>query len=244
MPDEHPEASAGCLADQFAGQPGLADARFPADQCKSRFPLLGSVQERSQLGYLCTAADEDRALYAGTHVLNAPADVGSHAAAMSVDGMRCLSGRRAGCDRCVTERRRPPECREALRRAPFAWPVRDRRLRCGGARQSSGMHVRQRPPVFFFEGLAEIAPLMERTFGPDREGDWRLVPTGANRMPTAASYLRRTGDMKFRAFKFDVLRIENGSGAWRRSRRGSGPRRSPRYRRRTRGQRQILRTWA
>jgi RNA polymerase sigma-70 factor (ECF subfamily) len=31
----------------------------------------------------------------------------------------------------------------------------------------------------------------------------------ANRMPTAASYLRRPGDTEFRAFKFDVLRIED-----------------------------------
>ena len=29
-------------------------------------------------------------------------------------------------------------------------------------------------------------------------------------MPTAASYCRRTGDTVYRAFKFDVLRIENG----------------------------------
>ena len=42
------------------------------------------------------------------------------------------------------------------------------------------------------------------------EGEWRLVPTVANRMPTAASYLRREGDTEFRAFKFDVLRIEDG----------------------------------
>ena len=55
-----------------------------------------------------------------------------------------------------------------------------------------------------------IAPLLERAFGEDRDGDWRLVPTQANRMPTAASYLRRPGDTEFRAFKFDVLRIEGG----------------------------------
>jgi RNA polymerase sigma-70 factor (ECF subfamily) len=30
-------------------------------------------------------------------------------------------------------------------------------------------------------------------------------------MPTAASFLRRPGDSKFRAFKFDVLRIEDGA---------------------------------
>ena len=36
------------------------------------------------------------------------------------------------------------------------------------------------------------------------------MPTLANRMPTAASYLRRRGDTEFRAFKFDVLRIDGG----------------------------------
>ena len=36
------------------------------------------------------------------------------------------------------------------------------------------------------------------------------MPTLANRMPAAASYLRRPGDTAFRAFKFDVLRIEAG----------------------------------
>ena len=45
----------------------------------------------------------------------------------------------------------------------------------------------------------------------DRDGDWRLLPTRANRMPTAASYLRRPGDTEFRAFKLDVLRIEDGA---------------------------------
>ena len=41
-------------------------------------------------------------------------------------------------------------------------------------------------------------------------GEWRLVPVGANRMPAAASYLRRPGDTEFRAFKLDVMRIEDG----------------------------------
>jgi RNA polymerase sigma-70 factor (ECF subfamily) len=47
-----------------------------------------------------------------------------------------------------------------------------------------------------------------RAFGPDR--DWRLRPTGLNRMPAAASYLLRPGDTAYRAFKLDVLRIEGG----------------------------------
>lgn len=66
------------------------------------------------------------------------------------------------------------------------------------------------PNPFFYDGVASIGPLLERAFGEGQEGDWRLVPTRANRMPTAASYLRRWGDTEFRAFKFDVLRVVDG----------------------------------
>jgi len=65
------------------------------------------------------------------------------------------------------------------------------------------------PHPFLFEGLDVIEPLLIAAFG-EEGGEWRLVPTRANRMPTAASYLRAKGDTEFRAFKFDVLRIENG----------------------------------
>ena len=41
-------------------------------------------------------------------------------------------------------------------------------------------------------------------------GSWRLVPTRANRMPTAASYFRGE-DGVHRAFKLDVLRVEDGA---------------------------------
>jgi RNA polymerase sigma-70 factor (TIGR02960 family) len=67
------------------------------------------------------------------------------------------------------------------------------------------------PNPYLFEGLDAVVPLLRRGLGPDREGDWRLVPTRANRMPTAASYLRRWGDSEFRAFKFDVLRVRDGA---------------------------------
>ncbi|HSV39231.1 MAG TPA: RNA polymerase subunit sigma-70 [Nocardioidaceae bacterium] len=60
-----------------------------------------------------------------------------------------------------------------------------------------------------FDGRDTIYPMLKTAFGPERDGDWRLLPTMANRMPTAASYLRRPGDTVFRAFKFDVLRIED-----------------------------------
>jgi RNA polymerase sigma-70 factor (TIGR02960 family) len=66
------------------------------------------------------------------------------------------------------------------------------------------------PDGLCFDGREMMTPLIERAFGPQRDGDWRLVPTRANRMPSAATYLRRPGDSQFRAFKLDVLRIENG----------------------------------
>src|SRR3954470_14579525 len=65
------------------------------------------------------------------------------------------------------------------------------------------------PYPMVFDGRDAIAPLLERAFGPEREGEWRLVATRANRMPAAASYLRRPGDTEFRAFKFDILRCED-----------------------------------
>jgi hypothetical protein len=75
---------------------------------------------------------------------------------------------------------------------------------------SEDLRVTMPPDMLVFDGMAMVSQLLERAFGEDRDGDWRLVPTVANRMPTAASYLRRPGDSRFRAFKFDVLRIENG----------------------------------
>lgn len=76
---------------------------------------------------------------------------------------------------------------------------------------ATDIRVTMPPYPWLYEGRDALVPLLERAFGPDRDGDWRLLPTtGTNRMPTAASYLRRPGDNVFRAFKCDVLRIEDG----------------------------------
>ena len=76
---------------------------------------------------------------------------------------------------------------------------------------SEDIRVTMPPALYLFEGLTMVAALIERAFAEDtRDGDWRLVPTMANRMPTAASYLRRPGEAEFRAFKLDVLRIDGG----------------------------------
>jgi RNA polymerase sigma-70 factor (TIGR02960 family) len=78
---------------------------------------------------------------------------------------------------------------------------------------SADIRITMPPYPFVFQGLAGIAPLLERAFGPGRDGDWRLLPTAANRMPAAASYLRRPADSVFRSFKLDVLRVECGQVA-------------------------------
>jgi RNA polymerase sigma-70 factor (TIGR02960 family) len=79
------------------------------------------------------------------------------------------------------------------------------------AAAAADIRVTMPPAPMCFDGLDSVRVLIERAFGPEREGDWRLVPTEANRMPAAASYLRRPGDAQFRAFKLDVLRIEDAA---------------------------------
>jgi hypothetical protein len=50
-------------------------------------------------------------------------------------------------------------------------------------------------------------------FGVESAGEWRLLPTAANRLPAAASYLREPGASEFRAFKLDVMRVVDGKVA-------------------------------
>jgi RNA polymerase sigma-70 factor (ECF subfamily) len=76
---------------------------------------------------------------------------------------------------------------------------------------ASDIRITMPPYPMCFDGIEGLRPLLERAFGPDAEGDWRLLPTRANRMPAAASYLRRHGDREYRAFKLDVLRIRDGA---------------------------------
>src|SRR5205814_520808 len=75
---------------------------------------------------------------------------------------------------------------------------------------ANDLRVTMPPYPWLYDGLDMVAPLMERAFGEERDGDWRLVPTMANRMPAAVSYVRKTGDTELRAFKVDVRRIEDG----------------------------------
>lgn len=75
---------------------------------------------------------------------------------------------------------------------------------------ATDLRVTMPPQPLCFDGVDQVKPLLERAFGPERVGDWRLLPTSLNRMPAAASYLRRPGEALFGPFKTDVLRVEGG----------------------------------
>ena len=73
---------------------------------------------------------------------------------------------------------------------------------------SQDLRITMPPAPMLFEGIGNIRPLLENAFADG--GSWRLVPTVANRMPTAASYVKAAGDDTYRAFKLDVLRVVDG----------------------------------
>jgi RNA polymerase sigma-70 factor (TIGR02960 family) len=101
-----------------------------------------------------------------------------------------------------------PEERELLARFIAAHERADAAAAAEIAAQD--IRITMPPYPWLYDGFDAFRQLLARAFGEDREGDWRLVATGLNRMPAAASYLRRRGDSEFRAFKLDVLRIEDG----------------------------------
>jgi RNA polymerase sigma-70 factor (ECF subfamily) len=70
------------------------------------------------------------------------------------------------------------------------------------------------PPLpFWFAGRDAVEAFAAHAFGPGsplHEGQWRSVPTRANRQPAVAGYIRLPGDSEYRAQVLNVLRIENG----------------------------------
>ena len=72
------------------------------------------------------------------------------------------------------------------------------------------IRVTMPPQPMVYNGRDALAGLLDTAFGPEGMGEWRLLPTRANRMPAAASYLRRRGETEWRAFKLDILRCHDG----------------------------------
>jgi RNA polymerase sigma-70 factor (ECF subfamily) len=73
------------------------------------------------------------------------------------------------------------------------------------------VRVTMPPYPWVYQGLVAVTTLVEQGTGARGPCDWRLVSTRANRQPAAASYLRAWGDTEYRAFKLDVLRVEDGA---------------------------------
>jgi RNA polymerase sigma-70 factor (TIGR02960 family) len=107
-----------------------------------------------------------------------------------------------------------PEASEAERRALAGFIDAHQRGDTDAALAliADDVRVTMPPQGHLFDGRAAVTPLIERAHS-GADGEWRLVPTAANRQPAAASYLRAPGDDAFRAFKLDVLRIADGKVA-------------------------------
>jgi RNA polymerase sigma-70 factor (ECF subfamily) len=89
--------------------------------------------------------------------------------------------------------------------------------RCDSAAVIELMHETVRstmaPTPTWYDGrdamAAALAPSMDRS-SPEFIGEWRVIPTAANRQPAAGTYLRPPGETHYMAFSLDVLRIEDG----------------------------------
>ena len=72
------------------------------------------------------------------------------------------------------------------------------------------IRVAMPPNPGLFTGKDAIAGLMAHAYDRSVFGDWKLLPTAANRMPAAASYLHHEGSDVYVPFKLDVLRTGGG----------------------------------
>jgi RNA polymerase sigma-70 factor (ECF subfamily) len=72
------------------------------------------------------------------------------------------------------------------------------------------IRVSMPPNPGLFTGKEAVSGFMSQAFDRSIFGDWKLLPTAANRMPAAASYLRQAGSDVYVPFKLDVLRIGQG----------------------------------
>ncbi|WP_184756390.1 sigma-70 family RNA polymerase sigma factor [Streptosporangium album] len=63
-------------------------------------------------------------------------------------------------------------------------------------------------PIWLAGREAIVAAWTPAMIGPEAWGDWRLLPTWANRQPAAAAYLRRPGEPAYLPSWLAVLRVE------------------------------------
>ncbi|GAA3959783.1 RNA polymerase subunit sigma-70 [Actinomadura viridis] len=195
---------------------GLLDDAAPDDDRPEEVAVRRETIELAFLAALQTLPPRQRAVLIARDVLGWPAAQTASALGTSVAAANsALQRARATLQRHLPVRRSEwtagepsAEERQVLERFIDAHERCD--MAAAIAIAAEDIRVTMPPFPACHDGLDEVAVLLERAFGEDREGDWRLLPTWANRMPAAASYLRRPGDSEFRAFKLDVLRVEHG----------------------------------
>ena len=78
---------------------------------------------------------------------------------------------------------------------------------------SEDVRLTMPPNPFWFTGRTAFVEFVRQSIDPASPaffGDWRHLPTTANRLPAAAGYVRRPGTSVYRAQVLDVLRVADG----------------------------------
>jgi RNA polymerase sigma-70 factor (ECF subfamily) len=101
-----------------------------------------------------------------------------------------------------------PEEQEVLRRYLDAHHAGDADALAGLLGDEMRFTMPPQPVVLGASGFVSLC--REAFVGPSSPGDFKLVPTRANRQPAAANYVRAAADERFRALSLDVLQIEQG----------------------------------
>ena len=191
----------------------LLDQAAPSDQQPEALIIERETISLAFLAALQVLPPRQRAALIARDVLGWPASETASALGTSIAAVNsALQRARATMQSHLPARRAEWSAREptaAERELLEQFIEAHERLDAEAAVAIAAQDVRITMPPFpwHFDGPDAIRPLMANAAS---MGDWRLVPVSANRMPAAASYLRRPGDTQFRAFKLDVMRIEAG----------------------------------
>ncbi len=191
----------------------LLDQAAPPDEQPEAVAIQRETISLAFLAALQVLPPRQRAALIARDVLGWPASETAAALGTSVAAANSALQRA----RATMQSHLPPRRAEWSAREPTAaerelldqFITAHERLDAEAAMAIAAQDVRITMPPFpwSFDGPESIRPLMAEAV---TMGEWRLVPVGANRMPAAASYLRRPGDSEFRAFKFDVMRMAGG----------------------------------
>ncbi|MEU0487185.1 RNA polymerase subunit sigma-70 [Streptosporangium sp. NPDC006013] len=101
------------------------------------------------------------------------------------------------------------EERAALRRYMDAVEQADPEVLAGVLR-ADAWQTMPPAPIWILGGEAIVEAWRPAMIGPEAWGDWRVLPTRANRQPAAAAYLRRPGESEYQGSWLGVLRVEGG----------------------------------